>query len=319
MRPFSERNLFDGIAAHVYFDRDGRRYSTLERHCFLCRQHPVGTDPGLFLQCNLFCRTRSWTGDYHHRVNPPFLTVMLVHSGETAVRCGSEYFRAEPGDAVLFHPGTDYEFMTERECEKSAVLIGGRSLAVLLQSGGLAEKMVVSLRAPERLEEYFSRIAVKLPESFRHAVRQEISGLCCEMLQFLAVPEEAHNYPFPLEQALSVIARQYAEPLTVESLAVAAGISIAGLARLFKFHLQTTPYKYLTGFRMRQAERMLEERTCSIKEIAEKVGYGNPLNFSTEFRKWHTCSPREFMNGKRNGVPESESSRGTNNGFLPER
>lgn len=319
MKPFSDRNLFDGTAARVYFDRDGRRYSTLERHFFLCCQHPVETDPELFLQCSLFCRTRSWTGDYHHRINPPFLTVMLIHSGETAVRCGNECFRAEPGDAVLFHPGTDYEFMTERECGKSAVIIGGRSLAALLQSGGLAEKTVISLRAPERLEEYFSRISVKLPESYRHAVRLEISGLCCEMLQFLAAPEEVRIGPLPLEQALSVIARRYAEPLTVGALAAAAGISAAGLVRLFKLHLRTTPYRYLTGFRMRQAERMLEERVCSIKEIAEKVGYNNPLNFSTEFRKWHTCSPRGFMNGKRNDVPESGPFRGIDREFLPGR
>lgn len=318
MKPLLDQHLFDGMSGRVYFDRDGRLFRIQERHCFLRYLHPAEQDSELFLQCTLLCRSRSWTGDYHRRINPPFLTVMLVHSGETAVRAGKEFFRAEPGDAVLLLPGTDCEFMTEHACEKSAVLIAGRSLDALLEAGGLTGKTVISLRAPERLEEYFSRIAAKLPESYRHAARLELSGLCCEVLQFLAAPEEAQNYPPPLEQVLSAMARRYAEPLNMEELAAEAGISAAGLTRLFKRHLRMTPYRYLTGFRMRQAERMLEERAFSVKEIAEKVGYNNPLNFSTEFRKWHSCPPREFMNGRRSDIPVPESFPGIGRAFRRE-
>ena len=32
----------------------------------------------------------------------------------------------------------------------------------------------------------------------------------------------------------------------------------------------------------------------SVKEIAARVGYDNPLNFSTEFKKFFGSSPRNF-------------------------
>jgi len=297
MKPLLNQQLFDGISACVYHNRNGCRYSTQEHHCFLRYLHPPELDPSLFLQCSLLCRSRSWTGDYHHRINPPFLTVTLIHSGEVAVRHKTEFFRAEAGDAILFHPNSDYEFMTETRCEKSAVILNGSALTALLKQGGLAEKTAIPLQAPERLEEYFSRLAVRLPESYRHTTRLEISGICCELLQFLAAPENIRKYPPPLERVLELMALRYVEPLNIGELANSAGISPAGLTRLFKRHLKTTPYKYLTEFRMRRAEQMLENHAFSIKEIAEKTGYCNPLNFSTEFRKRHSCSPREFMNG----------------------
>ena len=84
-------------------------------------------------------------------------------------------------------------------------------------------------------------------------------------------------------------------------LAKNSGTSVTNLVRLFRKYLNTTPHRYLIDFRMRHAERLLDEHISSIKEIAQLVGYPNPLNFSTEFRRRHGCSPREWS--ARNNAP----------------
>jgi AraC-like DNA-binding protein len=53
----------------------------------------------------------------------------------------------------------------------------------------------------------------------------------------------------------------------------------------------------LIGLRQKQAERLLHETSLSIKEIAQRLGYGAPQFFTREFRKAHGCPPREFRRG----------------------
>lgn len=46
----------------------------------------------------------------------------------------------------------------------------------------------------------------------------------------------------------------------------------------------------------RDKDRLLQESWLDISEIAEKVGYGSPSNFSTAFKAQTGMSPREYRN-----------------------
>ncbi len=286
--------LFAGVKSKCYHDNGRERYFTTEHHCFLSYQHPVEYGNELFLQCNLFCRTRSWAGDHHCRLYPPFLNLGLVHTGETVIRSGELYTTAKAGDAFFLAPDTEYEILTPHLSERSAVLISGPLLREAVLSSGLQQTPVIPLASPETLEHLLERMPGMLRESYRSSVRRKISGLCFELIQYLSAPDTAPSHPENLNSVLEKIGREYEKPLDVESLALYAGISASSLTRLFKRYLNETPHQYLTGVRMRQAARMLEQHTLSIKEIAERVGYENPLNFSTEFKKRFGESPKRF-------------------------
>ncbi len=286
--------LFAGVKSKCYHDNGRERYFTTEHHCFLSYQHPVEYGNELFLQCNLFCRTRSWAGDHHCRLYPPFLNLGLVHTGETVIRSGELYTTAKAGDAFFLAPDTEYEILTPHLSERSAVLISGPLLREAVLSSGLQQTPVIPLASPEMLEHLLERMPGMLRESYRSSVRRKISGLCFELIQYLSAPDTAPSHPENLNSVLEKIGREYEKPLDVESLALYAGISASSLTRLFKRYLNETPHQYLTGVRMRQAARMLEQHTLSIKEIAERVGYENPLNFSTEFKKRFGESPKRF-------------------------
>ena len=65
--------------------------------------------------------------------------------------------------------------------------------------------------------------------------------------------------------------------------------------------------------RMRRAATILLQRPeLSIKEVAAQVGYDSALIFSSEFKRYHGESPRNFRNGaarsaagRENGVSNS--------------
>lgn len=286
--------LFSWLNPKCYYQNGRTRYERVERHCFLRYRHAGEWMDSMLLRCTLYSRTRSWTGDYHHRIRPPFLNVGFVHSGETAIRCNEQYFLAEAGDLFFLPPETDYEILTPRLCERSGVLISGPILSNILMEKELCCHPVRRLENPGVVERWFDQVDALLPESYSLPVCRKISGLCFELLQFLSAPDRGQILPAVLNTALEKIRREYGKALDVESLASHSGVSASTLTRLFKRHLGKSPHQYLIGLRMRQAARMLEEHSLSVKEIAERVGYGNALNFSTEFRKFFGKSPRNW-------------------------
>ena len=59
------------------------------------------------------------------------------------------------------------------------------------------------------------------------------------------------------------------------------------MQRLFRERLGTTVMKSVAELRRREAERMLRRDGASIKEIAYRLGYRHPHDFSRAFRN-HT-------------------------------
>lgn len=62
------------------------------------------------------------------------------------------------------------------------------------------------------------------------------------------------------------------------------GISPATVQRLFRDRLGTTVMKRVADIRLREAERLLAGTDVSVKEIAYRLGYRHPHDFSRAFR-----------------------------------
>jgi two-component system response regulator YesN len=98
----------------------------------------------------------------------------------------------------------------------------------------------------------------------------------------------------PVEQVRAWIAREYRQPLTLFCLARRVGMSQVGLRQAFENRVGLTPAAYLMKCRMQQAASLLRDPRQQIKEIAVSVGYPDPNNFSTAFRRFFGVSPRAF-------------------------
>ena len=98
----------------------------------------------------------------------------------------------------------------------------------------------------------------------------------------------------PIERVRARIASDYKRPLTLRALARLAGMSQAGFRRVFAGRFGVTPAIYLKQCRMRQAAVLLADPTQLVKEVAAHVGYPDPNNFSTAFKRFHGAPPRAF-------------------------
>ena len=97
------------------------------------------------------------------------------------------------------------------------------------------------------------------------------------------------------QKALSFIAENYSQPITVKDIAAHVSLSRSRLYRIFLQQIFISPQQYLTEFRIREARSLLEKRGGSIKEIAQAVGIEDPYYFSTIFKQFTGKTPTSYM------------------------
>lgn len=96
-----------------------------------------------------------------------------------------------------------------------------------------------------------------------------------------------------LQLMLSFIYEHYSEDIALANIADSAHISIGECCRIFREHLQTTPYQFLTEHRIRKSIELLS-RELSISEIAGHCGYNQTSNYITKFKSLIGCTPAQY-------------------------
>lgn len=249
------------------------------RHC--------GMNNESLLSVRLICRTLASPGDWHRRINPGFLTITYIHSGETSMRIENHSFLAEPGDLILLPPGTDYEFGTNKKSVRSGIVIQGKIIPEFLKN--LHGKYIFTDRELIGLEPKIERFFQE-----KNIDDHELAVWSFDLISSLKNDEAKIHIPQTLYKVIQNMQKNLSEPLKLEKLAADSGVSSRTLSRMFIKHFQMPPHKYLIRLRMQRACQMLAWEEFSIKEIAYSVGYPNALNFSTEFKRIVGCPPSRY-------------------------
>jgi len=98
-----------------------------------------------------------------------------------------------------------------------------------------------------------------------------------------------------LRRARDLADRQYAEPLDLDALARAAGVSKYHFLRSFAAEYGQTPAQYLSHRRIERAQDLLRATNLTVTEICHLVGFTSLGSFSTRFRELVGCSPSAYQ------------------------
>src|SRR3954466_1511956 len=87
---------------------------------------------------------------------------------------------------------------------------------------------------------------------------------------------------------------RYFEPLDVDDLAAAAGLSRAHFSREFRRAFGDSPHAYLLTRRLERAAALLRNTDHAVVEICMSVGLTSVGSFTTSFRRMFGKSPTEY-------------------------
>jgi AraC-like DNA-binding protein len=97
-----------------------------------------------------------------------------------------------------------------------------------------------------------------------------------------------------LVRARDLADARYSEPITVDDMARAAGLSRAHFSREFQRTFGESPHAYLLTRRLERAAAMLRTTDRSVADICLSVGLLSIGSFTTSFTRTYGCSPTAY-------------------------
>jgi AraC-like DNA-binding protein len=98
----------------------------------------------------------------------------------------------------------------------------------------------------------------------------------------------------PIEDSIVFMKSNIDKVLSVDELACQLNYSGSHYTALFKEKTMQAPIEYFIKLKVQYARQLLNQSNLKINEIADKVGYADPLYFSRLFKKITGKSPKEY-------------------------
>ena len=106
--------------------------------------------------------------------------------------------------------------------------------------------------------------------------------------------EHRCEYTMEIDIVTDYIKDNYNKNITIDDMLDRVHMSRYHFIRVFKRIMGTTPYSYLTSYRINMSKRMLRLTDRSIAEIAENCGFLDTSNFITHFKKHVGVKPMQY-------------------------
>ncbi|WP_394526196.1 helix-turn-helix domain-containing protein [Lacrimispora sp. JR3] len=97
-----------------------------------------------------------------------------------------------------------------------------------------------------------------------------------------------------IEKAIVDFHQSYHLPLRISNYAKKYNVSCCWFIRCFKRYTGKTPQQYIMDIRMNKAKELLYSSSFGCNEIAQSIGYSDPLYFSRIFKQSVGVSPQEY-------------------------
>jgi transcriptional regulator GlxA family with amidase domain len=100
-----------------------------------------------------------------------------------------------------------------------------------------------------------------------------------------------------MEEAMEIVRKDFAKPLTLEGLARTVHLSPSHFSHLFRQFYQTSPMHFLRNYRIEQVKRLLLTSDKSLTQIARPCGFSSIHALSRAFKEVTGRSPSDFLQG----------------------
>lgn len=228
----------------------------------------------------------------------------FIVSGKGVYVTPDKEYHLSAGDIFLIRPCTEIEYYADdnEPWEYYWVNFTGDDAEYILRRTDLSPENPVMHGCSEEICGAMKCIA---ENPARHRYENiELTGRLYVLLSLLmkksSRPEKEHSPKGEtmriLKAAKAYISANYPLPISVEDIALSAGVSRTTLFRVFKSEMSTSPAGYLISFRISQAKRLLRDTDLSVTAIARSVGYEDNLYFSRAFHKVTGMTPTEYRN-----------------------
>lgn len=237
----------------------------------------------------------------------------LVLRGERRLLCKGEERRIGPGHLLLLNPGDSHGC---RQCDGGtldyiSLTLSRETMASL--AGEITGAREAPGFSPNVLHDESAACALR---SLHAAVMSGAGRLDKEERLLLLLSLLLKRCGFPslqcaparreqIERACALMARRYAERISLDQLCACAGLGRSALLRAFVKCKGVTPHSYLESVRIGEAKRMLERGVAPV-DAALQTGFADQSHFTHAFQRLIGLTPgayRDIFEANEKGGP----------------
>jgi len=112
------------------------------------------------------------------------------------------------------------------------------------------------------------------------------------------LPAKPHNrpggYKENIKKVIDYMNENYTAGVSCDELSELVKMDKYRFIRIFKKHMDKTPYEYLLDLKIEKAKKMLKAKDYTITEISMMCGFSSHSHFTTIFKKKTGVSPTEY-------------------------
>ena len=229
----------------------------------------------------------------------PEMELSCCLSGAYTITLAEREYVLRPGDVALVNPMLAHKVgggnCARLTVEVGTALLGGQleRLAELNSGSG-----IFSLEAaPTAVQKELWQVLQETADIYRnrpvgHSLLikgnvYRISALLLQLFSERETENQTGNAAVRIQRALNVIYNRYYEPLCVEEVSAACGLSKSSFCRVFKSITGDTFHNTLNRHRIEIACDLLKNTNAAVEKIAEQIGFSDTKGFCRVFKQ-HT-------------------------------
>ena len=200
--------------------------------------------------------------------------------------------------AIIWGPGAQHHYGNlRRHWTHSWLIIAGADVAEAVKAHALPLGQPVSLhRGGEIFSKYLGLLHDELMEQRQPDVLLQggIIHLWCRAMARALRGDQADFAPQNLLDVRAYLQGNFMKPVTLEALAARAHLSVSQFSFQFRRYFGLAPVHFLLHLRMKHAALLLQDHSLAVGQVAEMVGFTDPLFFSRQFRRYAGACPRVY-------------------------
>ena len=259
----------------------------------------LGAGTGALLRCGCV----EWPAGAHQLgfATPQYALVWTASGAGVYRDASGKRWPLEPGDAFQRFPNAPHDVITAGASRWWYVAVPSTILAALQQMGiGTLASPVMPVGQDPRLPARFLALVRRLracPEGDLPSCLASMLELIVELHRRAGAAKAADPHRGAIEAACRRIDESPSQRLAPQTLARAAGMGYHAFRKAFATRMGCGVAAWSLRRRLTCAQELLAERGLSVAEVARRVGYDDPLQFSAIFRRHYGVSPRRWRRG----------------------
>lgn len=247
--------------------------------------------------------------------------IIYIEDGALIVNLQGESYCLEKGDCLIINSNMLHSAIGAPKCELHSMVFHS-----MLITGGndsvFAKKYILPLISCNAFSGFllkadmqkgiinhftcaFEALVKEIP-GFEFIVKENLSRICFFLYQQFESEIQTEDIEMDqdnlrIRNMLAYIHRNFSEELNLPDIAKSADIGERECLRCFQRTIQLSPMQYLLKYRVMQgAGFLLSNQNDSISKIAMLCGFDSPSNFAKMFKRFYSCTPRDYRKSNNN-------------------